>query len=94
MTHIDLLRAIAQAPGSRLRFYQAEKKLLKFFKKSTKAASARVRSRVLQTTSILTKVGHAAEEREKVRALYITPREFLLRLPATLDVGCPGCRGD
>ena len=88
-----LLRAIAQAPGSRLQFYLSEKKLQKYFRKSTKNEGNRVKWRVLQSTCVLTKVGHAAQEPKKLRALYITPRDFLLRLEGALDVGCPGCPG-
>ena len=88
-----LMRGIAQAPGSRLRFYLSEKKMHKFFKKSTKNKGNRITWRVLQTTCVLTKVGEAAKEPEKVRALYITPREFLLRRQGALDGVCPGCPG-
>ena len=64
-----------------------------FFKKSTKNTDNRTILRVLKTTCVLTKFGEAAKQPEKVRALYITPREFLLRREGALDGVCPGCPG-
>ena len=86
-----LVRGIAQAPGSRVRFYQSERKLHKYFKRQTKDKGNRHRWRVLQATAVLTMPGHAARENAKVRALYITPREFLLRQAGSLSDLCPGC---
>ena len=85
------MRGIAQAPGSRVRFYQSERKLHKYFKRQTKDKGNRHRWRVLQATAVLTMPGHAARENAKVRALYITPREFLLRQAGSLSDLCPGC---
>ena len=42
-TFPGLLRAIAQAPGSRLQFYLSEKKLQKYFRKGTKNEGNRVK---------------------------------------------------
>ena len=89
-----LLRCIAQAPGSRLCYYLSERKLQKFFKKNTRNKGNIARWRVLQTIFVLAQVGQAAKEPEKVRALYITPRAFLLRHEGKLGAGCPGCTGE
>jgi len=85
-----LLRGIAQAPRS-LSDYLSERKLQKFFKKSTRNKGNRVTWRVLQTTCVLAKAGQAAQEPAKVRALYLTPSEFLLRHGGQVDGVCPGC---
>ena len=89
-----LLRGISQAPGSRLCYYLAEKKLQKVFKKNTRNKGNRAMWRVLQTTCVLSQVGQAAKEPEKVRALYITPQAFLLRHEGKLGAGCPACPGE
>ena len=85
-----LLRGIAQAPGSHLHFYLSEKQLQKYFKRNAKNQGPRVRGEVLQRTCVLTKSGEAEKENIKVRALYITPREFLSRQEGSLDGVCPG----
>ena len=71
-----LLRCIAQAPGSRLCYYLSERKLQKFFKKSTRNKGNIARWRVLQTIFVLAQVGQAAKEPKKVRELYITHGHF------------------
>ena len=88
----SLLRSVAQSPGSCLSFYLSDKQLQTHFKRKTKKQSNTVRSRVLQTTCVLAKEGDAAKEDVKVRSLYITPQEFLLRRAGHLDGQCPGCR--
>ena len=89
-----LLRCIAQAPGSRLCYYLSERKLQKFFKKKTRNKGSKATCRLSQTVSVLAQVSQAAQQPKKLRALYITPRQFLLRLEGKTGHGCPGCPSD
>ena len=83
----QLLRAIAQAPGSCFRFYLSERRLCKFFKKAVKEAP-----RIQQRTFVLAKQGDSATvKKKKYKALYINPRSFLLRFDASARAVCPGC---
>ena len=90
----QLLRGIAQAAGSCLHFYLSEKKLRKFLKHITKQKGDVFRGRVLLTTCVLAKRGEAENQDKKVRALYITPRDFLLRHEGSVGGVCPGCSQD
>lgn len=82
----QLLRAIAQAPGSCFKFYLSEHKLVKFFKKTVKTAP-----RIKTRTFVLAKQAERAAIQGKYMELYITPRSFLLKFNASQHALCPGC---
>ena len=86
-----LLRCIAQAPGSRLCYYLSERKVQKYLKKETRDIGAIATGRLSQTVPVLAQVGQAAQQAKKYRALYITPRQFMLRREGKTGQGCPGC---
>ena len=81
----QLLRAIAQAPGSCFKFYLSERKLVKFFKKTVKTAP-----RIKTRTCVLATQAERADIKGKYTELYITPRSFLLKFNASQRALCPG----
>ncbi len=90
----QLLRGIVQAAGSCLHFYLSEKKLRNNFKTFTKQKCEGVRGRVLLTMCVLAQQGEAEKQDKEDRALYITPRYFLLRHEGSVGGVCPGCSQD
>ena len=80
-----LLRKIALAPGSCFKYYICERKLCKFFKKIVKTAP-----RMRQNICVLCKRGDRDAADAKCKEIYITPRNFLLKFPASERSVCPG----
>jgi len=81
----QLLRDIAQAPGSCFKFYLSERKLCKFFKKTVKKTP-----RIQQRIGILAKKGDQDTVDKKYQGLYMGPRSFLLKFDASERAVCPG----
>ena len=85
----QVLRAIAEAPGSCLSFYRSERKLGRFYKRELKKnPKAKPKAFVFFKR---TPSGADAPPKE-LQELYIRPRSFLLQCPASHRVVCPGCR--
>ena len=89
-TLMQLLRAIATAPGSSLKCYLSERKLCKFFKKILKTASRSQQRKLRQSTCILCQRGDRDRVETQYRELYISPRNFLLRFQCSEGVDFPG----
>ena len=83
----QILRAIAQSPGSCFKFCMSERKLCKFFKKTV-----RTTPRIQQNTFVLSPKTDLEAADKKYRSRYITPRSFLLKFPASERALCPGSR--
>ena len=81
----QLLKAVAQAPGSCVRFYMSERELHKFFKKAEKKSPL-----IKRRTCVLAKKGDEVHVKKKYKQLYINPRSFLMRFDASAHVSCPG----
>ena len=80
-----LLRDIAVAPGSCFKFYRSARKLCKVFKREIKT-----KPRLRQRIAVICKQGEREAADKKYRELYITPRSFLLKFPASARAVCPG----
>ena len=85
-----LLSAIAVAPGSCLKYYLSERKLLHFFRKTVKTASQRQAAMIQQTTCVLSKQGDQDNVKAKFKVLYISPRSFLYRFHGSPCEAFPG----
>ena len=86
----QLLRSIAQAPGSCFKVYLSARKLCKFFQKTVMETP-----RIQQRTFILAKQGDCdtvKKKYKKYKELYSSPRSFLLKFAASERAVCPGCR--
>ena len=81
----QVLRSIAQAPGSCFKFYLSERKLCKFFKKTAKTTP-----QIGQRIFIICKPGDSDSAELQYRTLYISPRSFLLKFAASERALCPG----
>ena len=81
----QLFRAIAQAPRSSFKFHMSEKKLCKFFKKSVKTTPS-----IQHKIFVLSKNADMQAADKKVKAIYVTPRRFLLKCAASERGVCPG----
>ena len=85
-----LLSAIVVAPGSCLKYYLSERKLLHFFRKTFKTASQRQAAMIQQTTCVLSKQGDQDNVKAKFNVLYISPRSFLYRFHGSPCEAFPG----
>ena len=85
----QLLRAISQAPASCLKFYQSERRLYKFFKKTVKATPIEKRASVQKRVFFLSQLHEALQADQKYRVLHFTPRSFLLKFNASVCGVCP-----
>ena len=86
----ELLRAIAVAPGSCLKYYLSERKLCKSFQKTIKTASKREQTKIQQRTCVLSKHGDGDDVKAKYKVLYISPQRFLFRFHGSLCDAFPG----
>ena len=81
----QLLKAVAQAPGSCFRFYMSERELHKFFKTAQKKSPL-----IKRRTCVLAKKGDEVHVKKKYKELYTNPRSFLMRFGASAHASCPG----
>ena len=72
-----------------MNFYQTEKRLCKFVKRSTKGKSPIVRRKTFQRACILS-TPQEREDAEKYKELYTNPRSFMMRIDARVEGICPG----
>ena len=85
-----LLGAIAVAPGSCLKYFLSERKLIHSFRKTIKTASKRQEAIIQQTTCVLSKQGDHENVKAKFKVLYINPRTFLFRFYGSPCEAFPG----
>ena len=86
LTMPQVLRAMAEAPGSSLRFYRSERKLSRFYKRELKQIPRK------KLKAFILAMRTPAEVEAKVKELYTRPRSFLLECPSSHRVACPGRR--
>ena len=82
----QVLRAMAEAPGSSLRIYRSERKLSRFYKRELKQNPRK------KLKAFILAMRTPAEVEAKVKELYTRPRSFLLDSPSSHRVACPGRR--
>ena len=99
----SLLKAIAEASGSRLQFYAAPKKLHRECKAQLKdarnkkgddvgkvRAKAKRRREVLRNNVVLCTSKDAKTVKKEYQPLYSTPDAFILKLESASNTNCPG----
>ena len=82
----QVLRALAEAPGSCLSFYRSERKLVRFYKRALEE-----KPRAKPKAFILAQRTPAGAD-ALTKELSISPRSFLLQCPASHRAVWPGCR--
>ena len=85
-----LLKDIASAPGSRFQFHATASKIEKLPKKAMKRKRGTPGHLQKKTCILATHADREAAEKY-YRELYVTPRNFVLRIKSTPDANCPGC---
>ena len=82
-----VLRALALAPSGCVVYYKSPKKLCKFYKNHAKATP-----RLVQRACVLCRAGEEADVDKKVKQLYNSPRNWVLRFDASVQALCPGTK--
>ena len=82
-----VLRALALAPSGCVVYYKSPKKLWKFYKNHAKATP-----RLVQRACVLCRAGEEAGVDKKVKQLYNSPRNWVLRFDASVQALCPGTK--
>ena len=82
-----VLRALSLAPNGCVVYYKSPKKLCKFYKGHAKA-----HPRLVQRACVLCRAGEEAGVDKKVKQLYNSPRNWVLRFDASVQALCPGTK--
>ena len=86
-----LLRALAEAPGSCVKYYKSERELCRTFTKNLKSASTKqAQAKMQQSMCVLSKTSDKAKAEPKYQLLYDTPQRFISRFNGSPCVAFPG----
>ena len=85
-----MLKAIAEAPGSSVMYYQSEHALCKAITKKMKRASKQTQVKIQRCTCVLSTKTDIAAVKSKYKSLYDTPQSFISRFSASPCGAFPG----